>query len=81
MFYVPRGLTKRFSGAFLISISLPAADLEYLIKNLKFSSLKFKKIAFKQCPPPLAIPMIWYRFIDQQVQLNILKENQEKHPN
>ena len=33
---------KRFSGGFLISIS----------------SLKFKEIAFKQCPPLLGIPMI-----------------------
>ena len=58
MFYVPRGLMKRFPGAFLISISLPATDLECLIKNLIFSSLKFKEIAFKQCPPLLVIPMI-----------------------
>ena len=34
MFHVPRGLMKRFSGAFLISISLPATDLECLIRNL-----------------------------------------------
>ena len=24
-----------------------------------FNSLKFKQIAFEQCPPLLAIPMIW----------------------
>ena len=59
MFYVPRGLTKRFPYAFLISLTFPATDLECLIKNLIFNSLKFKQISFKQCPPLLAIPMIW----------------------
>ena len=43
MFYVPRGLMKRFSGGFLISISLPATDLECLIRNLIFNSLKSSK--------------------------------------
>ena len=33
MFYVPRGLMKRFSGGFLVSISLPATDLECLTKK------------------------------------------------
>ena len=42
MFYVPRGFMERFSGGFLISISLSAADLECLIRNLIFNSLKFK---------------------------------------
>ena len=42
MFYVPRGLMKRFSGDFLISISLPANDLECLIGSLIVNSLKFK---------------------------------------
>ena len=32
MFYVPRGLMKRFSGGFLISVSLSATDLIRLIK-------------------------------------------------
>ena len=59
MFYAPWELAKRISGDFLISISLAATDLECLIRNLIFNSLKFKKIAFKQCPPLLAIPMIW----------------------
>ena len=58
MFYVPQGLVKRFSGGFLISVSLSATDLLCLIKNLIFNSLKFKLIAFKRCPPLLAIPMI-----------------------
>ena len=31
MFYVPRGLRERYSGAFLILVSLPATDLECLI--------------------------------------------------
>ena len=43
----------------MISNSLPAIDLERLIKTLIFNSLEFKEIAFKQCPPLLAIPMIW----------------------
>ena len=34
MFYVLWGLMERFSGGFLISISLPATDLERLINNL-----------------------------------------------
>ena len=59
MFYVPRGLMKRISGGFLISISLPAADLECSIKSLIFNSLRFKETAFKQCPPLLAIRMTW----------------------
>ena len=42
MFYVPQGLMKRFSGGFLISISLPATDLECLIKNFIFNLLKFR---------------------------------------
>ena len=42
MFHVPRGFMERFSGGFLISISLPATDLECLIRNLIFNSLKFK---------------------------------------
>ena len=50
---------EKFSGGFLISISLPATELERLIRNLIFNSLKFKEIAFKQCPPLLEIPMIW----------------------
>ena len=36
MFYVPRGPKERFSGGFLISISLPATDLECLIRNVIF---------------------------------------------
>ena len=63
MFYVLRGLMKRFSGAFLISISLPATDLECLIKNLIFKALRFKEMAFKQCPPLFAIPMIWNHLV------------------
>ena len=59
MFYVRRGFTKRFSGAFLISISLPTTDLECLIKTLIFNSLQFTEIAFKQCPPLLEIPTTW----------------------
>ena len=59
MFNVSRGFTKKFSGAFLISNSLPAIDLKRLIKTLIFNSLEFKEIAFTQCPPFLAIPMIW----------------------
>ena len=51
MFYDPGGLMKRFSGSFLISISLPATDHECLLRNLIFKSLKFKKIAIIQCPP------------------------------
>ena len=42
MFYVARGVMERFSGGSLISISLPATDLECLMKNLIFNSLKFK---------------------------------------
>ena len=33
---------KRFSGGFLMSISLQATDLECLIKILIFDSLRFK---------------------------------------
>ena len=36
MFYVPRGLTKRFSGAFLISVTFPATDLECVQKKFIF---------------------------------------------
>ena len=36
IFYVPWGLAGRFSGGFLISVSLPATDLESLIRNLIF---------------------------------------------
>ena len=45
---VPRGLMKlkRFFDGFLTSISLPATDLECLIKNLIINSLKFKSIGF-----------------------------------
>ena len=50
---------NRFSGGFMISINLPATDLNSLIRNLIFNSLKFELIAFKQCPPLLMIPMIW----------------------
>ena len=43
MFYVPRGLImEKFSGSFLISISLSATDLECLIRNLILNSLRFK---------------------------------------
>ena len=42
MFYVPQGLMKKFSGSFLISVSLLATDLECLIRNLIFNSLRFK---------------------------------------
>ena len=41
---------ERFSGGSLISISLPATDVECLIRSFTFNSLKFKKTAFKQCP-------------------------------
>ena len=58
MFYVPRRLMKRFLGGFLISINLPGTDLECLVRNLVFNSLKLKYIPVKQCPPVLAIPMI-----------------------
>ena len=54
---------KRFSGGFSISVSLPATDLECLIKILVFTSLNFKQIAFKQCLPLLAIPMIWNHLV------------------
>ena len=50
---------KRFSNDFLISVSLPATDLECLIRNSIFNSLRFKFMAFEECPPLLAIPMIW----------------------
>ena len=66
MLYVPRGLMKSFSEGFLISVSLPATDLECLTINLIFNSLKFKKIAFKQCPPFLAIPVIWNHLEEAQ---------------
>ena len=57
---------KRFSGSFLISISLPATDHECLLRtDLIFKSLKFKKIAIIQCPPLLAIPMIWIHLVEQ----------------
>ena len=62
----------RFSGGFLISISLLATDLECLIKNLIFNSLKFKRKAFKQCPPLLAIPMIWNHLVGNRL-LGIVK--------
>ena len=52
-----------FSGDFLISINLPTTDLECLIRNLIFNLLKFKSIAFKQCPPLLAIPIIWNHLV------------------
>ena len=70
MFYVTWGFMKRFSGVVLISISLPATDLECLIKTLIFNSLKFKQIAFKQCSPLLAIPMIWNHLVDKNVRKN-----------
>ena len=38
----PRGLMKRFSGGFLISVSLSATDLVCLIKILIFDSLRIK---------------------------------------
>ena len=69
MFHVPRGLIKGFSGGFLTSFSLPATDLEWLIRNLIFISLKFKQIAFKQCPPLLAIPMIWNHLVSKALSL------------
>ena len=59
MFYVHRGLMKRFSGGFLISASLSATDLVRLIKDFIVNSLKFKQIAFKLCLSLLEIPMIW----------------------
>ena len=37
-----QGLMKRFFGGFLISISLPVTDLECLIENLIFNSLKLR---------------------------------------
>ena len=37
MFYVPWGLMKKFSGGFLISVSLSATDPVRLIKNLILS--------------------------------------------
>ena len=42
MFYVHQGLMKRFSVGFLVSIGLPATDLECLIKILISHSPKFK---------------------------------------
>ena len=42
MFYVHRRFMKRFSGGFLISISLSTTDIERLIRKLIFNSLKFK---------------------------------------
>ena len=42
MFYVPRGLMKRFSGGFFVSISSSGTDLKYLTKILIFSSFKFE---------------------------------------
>ena len=54
---------KRFSAGFLISVSLSATDLLCLIRNLIFSLLKFRLIAFKQFPPLLAIPMIWNHLV------------------
>ena len=55
---------ERFSGGSLISISLPATDVECLIRNLTFNSLKFKKTAFKRYPPLLAIPMTWWSEVE-----------------
>ena len=54
---------KRFSGGFLTSVSLSANDLFCLITNLISNSLKFKLMAFKRCPPLLAIPMIWNHLV------------------
>ena len=65
----PSGAYERLSDAFLNIMSLPATHPECLIKILIFNSLKFKEIAFKQCPPlglrfknqcfaSFAIPMI-----------------------
>ena len=42
--YVSRRLMKRFSGGFLISVSWIAIDLECLIRNLIFNSLKFNQV-------------------------------------
>ena len=41
-FHVPRRFMERFSGGFFISVSFPTTDLECLIRNLIFNSLKFK---------------------------------------
>ena len=38
MIYAPRGLMKRLSGGFLISVSLLSTDLECLIRNLIFKA-------------------------------------------
>ena len=63
MFCVSWGLMKRFSGGFLISISLPATDLECLIKSLIFNSTQIEINSVKQCPPLLVIPMIWNHLV------------------
>ena len=62
----PSGAYERFSAGFLISISLPTTNLEYLIRNLIFNSLNFKQIAFIQCPPLLAIPLIWNHLLQKE---------------
>ena len=49
MFYVPRGIMKRFLGGFSISTSLPATDLECLIKNftqIQINSFQTMSISF-----------------------------------
>ena len=61
MLYVLQGLMKRFSGGFLISVSLSATDLVCLIKILIFNSDSSK------CPPLLAILMIWNHLVIQSL--------------
>ena len=58
MFYVFRGIMKKFPGVFVVSISLSRTDLEYLIKIWMFNSPKFKRIPVEQCLPLIAILMI-----------------------
>ena len=50
MFYVPWGLMKRFSGGFLISISLRATDLECLIRNLIFKDDRAFRLLHQEIP-------------------------------
>ena len=47
MFYVPRGLMKRFSCGFLVSITSPGTNLEGLIKGLIFKVVDWFGIFFE----------------------------------
>ena len=55
MFYVPRGLMKRFSGGFLVSVRLSGTDLEYSIKILISNLFKFLLIWNDRHPLTFAV--------------------------